>query len=173
MNDVPKMLDTIIANWTGSEAELELKLKRYYLLCCRAIWKLLPQEDSRTGIEIAELYLDGLASKDELDKAEYNAEGAAFNLDYNCDPAGIEKTVEQFLAIPEDELRAIIHSFDKLAGVSPQEILMQAAYFADFTIVYPFSNTKFYLPDKYVPFLSPHLLREVFDDTILTIETSQ
>ena len=172
MNDVPRMLEAIRANWRGDETELDLKLKRYYLLCCRAIWKLLLQENSRNGVLVAERYLDGLASKDEFYKAEYYAEGAAFNLDYNCDPAGIEKMVEQFLEIPNDEIRTVIYSIDELGDISPQEILTRAAYFADFAINYPNLNPK-KLPARYIPFLSLHLLREIFDDTVLSVEDSK
>jgi hypothetical protein len=165
MNSVPEMLEKIHANWRGSEAELERKLHHYYLLCCRAIWKLILQEDSRKGIEVAEKYLDGLASYKELCDIDYYVEAAAFNLDYNCDPGGIEKLVEEYLAIPSDELRGMIHPPDALDGVAPVEVLKRAAYFADFAVQFP-DLTLNDPPQSYVPFLSPTLLKEVFDEIL-------
>src|SRR5262249_44342168 len=34
--------------------ELSRALHRFYLACCRRIWKLLPQEESRDAVELAE-----------------------------------------------------------------------------------------------------------------------
>src|SRR5689334_17272244 len=43
----------------GTGIDLECALHQFYLASCRAIWKLLPQEESRRGVEMAEQYLDG------------------------------------------------------------------------------------------------------------------
>ncbi|MEW6126851.1 MAG: hypothetical protein AB1757_07410 [Acidobacteriota bacterium] len=159
------MLKTLRVNWRGSEAQLERKLHRYYLACCRAIWRLLPQEESRRGIEVAERYVDGLATDEELNKADWHVEGAAFNIDYNCDPNAIEKWIEEVQAIPRDELSAMIHPIEEIADVSPRELLERAAYFADFAVIYPHLTPKDPSGD-YIPFLSASLLREIFGDLL-------
>lgn len=61
------------------EAELVRRLHRYLLMCCRAIWPLLPDEGSRRGVEVAELFVDGRATEEEFFHAEWGAEGAAFS----------------------------------------------------------------------------------------------
>lgn len=61
------------------EAELVRRLRRYLLMCCRAIWPLLPHESRRRGVEVAELYIAGKATAEEFARAEWGAEGAAFS----------------------------------------------------------------------------------------------
>src|SRR5262245_21057460 len=78
-------------NWTGDRDLLERRLHTYYLACCRRIWRLLPQEASRRGVELGEQYLAGQISAEELDRANYHVEGAAFNIDYNSEPENIER----------------------------------------------------------------------------------
>lgn len=165
LNGVPKLLRELRMNWCGSEAELERNLHRYYLACCRAIWELLPQKASRRGIEVAERYVNGLATDAELSEVDRDVEGAAFNIDYNCDPNAIERWVEEVRAIPRHELGTMIHPIEAVANVSPRELLKRAAYFADFAVIYPLLTPK--EPGaSYVPFLSAAVLREIFGDPL-------
>jgi hypothetical protein len=140
-------------------ARLEGRLHRYYLVSCRAIWKLLPQEESRRGVEVAERYLMGKATAEEFKKANYEAEGAAFNIDYNVDPDAINQWVAEFQAIPKHELQSLLHP--PTAKIEARELLKRAAYFVDYAMVYP-SLTPKGPPsrDSYV-FLSAALLREM------------
>src|SRR5579885_3264916 len=46
------------------------KLRLFACACCRRIWHLLPEDDSRRAVEAAEAYADGLLSPDELARAE-------------------------------------------------------------------------------------------------------
>src|SRR3981081_2708471 len=60
-------------------ARLDRQLHRFYPASCRAIWRHLPQEASRRGVELAEQYLAGKATSEELNKFNWDVEGAAFN----------------------------------------------------------------------------------------------
>lgn len=161
MNEVPGLMAVLRQTWQGSEAELECQLQRYYLACCRAIWRLLPQEGSRRGIEVAERYVEGLATEEELSEADYNVEGGAFNIDYNVDPEEVKRLVEGVEAIPREELRQLLHPPE--TRIPPRELLKRAAYFADFAVIYANLTPK--EPGlSNVPFLSPKIFREMFGE---------
>jgi hypothetical protein len=161
LNEVPRLIAELRQTWQGSEAELERQLHRYYLACCRAIWRLLPQEDSRRGIEVAERYVDGLATGKELSEVDYFVEGAAFNIDYNCDPEEVKQMVDEVEAIPREELQQFLHPPQTI--ILSRELLKRAAYFADFAVVYPNLTPKD--PDvRHVPFLSAKIFREIFGE---------
>lgn len=151
-------------NWRGSPDELERRLHHYYLLCCRRIWRLLPQHESRKGVEIAEQYLAGRVSAEDLMDANYYAEGAAFNIDYNSDPENIERWVREVEAMPRDELRAMLVEEDPTVGLEPRKLLLRAAYFADYAMMYPKMRRK-EPPENYAIFFAPDLFREVFGDS--------
>jgi hypothetical protein len=163
-NDAPQLIKVLRQVYRADRKYFERQMHRYYLACCRAIWKLLPQDASRQGVEVAERYLRGQATDEELREVDWHVEGAAFNIDYNCDPEAVERWVEQTPAIPESELRAIIHPPEAIADISTQELLKRAAYFADYAVIYPHLTTKRNPPDSYLPFLSASLLREVLSN---------
>jgi hypothetical protein len=49
-----------------SDRASERKLRLFACACCRAIWRLMPDERSRRAVETAELLAEGLADLDEL-----------------------------------------------------------------------------------------------------------
>jgi hypothetical protein len=136
----------------------------YYLRCCRAIWKLLPQEGSRAGVEVAERFLAGEANADEVHEVNWSTEGAAFLLDYNSDPDEVRRLVAQTRAIPEAELRSMLYPPGAASEIETRELLKRAAYFADYAMVYPWLRPYGPPPRNYDPFLSADLLRVVFGD---------
>jgi hypothetical protein len=71
------MLQHLRASWRGERADLDRLLRRYYVACCRRIWKLLPMDESRRCVETVERHLVGDATDEDLRKAEWHAEGAA------------------------------------------------------------------------------------------------
>ena len=141
-------------------ADLVRVLHRFYLASCRGIWKLLPQEASRRGVELAERFIVGRASAEELNEFNYHVEGAAFCIDYNSDPEAVDRWVAEVRAIPEAELRSMLHPPSVATEIEPRELLKRAAYFADYAMIYP-SLTPLGPPRaSYLPFLSAQVLRQ-------------
>jgi hypothetical protein len=53
------------------------KLLLYWCACCRSIWHKILDERSRRRIETLERFVDGLATEDEMDRADASAKAAA------------------------------------------------------------------------------------------------
>jgi len=160
--DTPAMIEALWEAASDDEATLVPALHRYFLACCRRIWRLLPQEGSRHGIEVAERYVVGEANEGDLRSANWHCEGAAFNIDYDCDPETIQGWVAEVWAIPAGEMAAMLNPPGAALEVDAQELLLRAAYFADFAMIYPDLTPKRGVPENYALFLSADLLREQF-----------
>jgi hypothetical protein len=165
--DALAMITQLRQLYPNDQALLERMLHRYYLACCRAIWKLLPDEKSREGIVVAERYLDGQATDQELGETGYSVEAAAFGIDYAIDlqdwiDHDLQEWIKQVEAIPANELRAMIHPPEAITNVSTYELLKRAAYFADFAVIFPRFLERGLPNSDYFPFLSPTLLRDIF-----------
>jgi hypothetical protein len=158
-DDVSLMLRWSRQEWRGDEADLNRLLQRYCLACCRRIWRLLPQEHSQSGVEVAERFLDGLATQYELSRADYLAEGAAFTFEYDLAPEAIARWSEEVSRIPPEELRAMVHSQRPEDDLSPRALLAQAAYFVITAICYPGIMPKESI-ETYRLFMPASLLRE-------------
>jgi hypothetical protein len=141
-------------------ADLDRMLHRFYVASCRGIWKLLPQEASRRGVELAEQFIAGRASGKELSEFNWDVEAAAFCIDYNTDPEAIDRWVAEVRAIPEAELRSMLHPPAVALEIEPRELLKRAAYFVDYAMIYPSLSPKGPPPASFRPFLSAGLLRQ-------------
>jgi hypothetical protein len=141
-------------------ADLVRVLHRFYLASCRGIWKLLPQEASRRGVELAEQFIVGRASAGELNEFNYHVEGAAFRIAYNTEPEAIDQWAAQVRAIPEAELRSMLHPPSVASEIEPWELLKRAAYFADYAMIYPSLGAIGSPRASYLPFLSAQVLRQ-------------
>ena len=62
-NDTYKML-----NFLKDKAG-ERKLRLFAVACCRRIWHRLPDAQSRLAVETAELFIEGMATLEELEAA--------------------------------------------------------------------------------------------------------
>lgn len=143
----------------GNAKDLVGSLHRYYLASCRSVWRLLPQEASRHGVELAERFLVGGATAEEVSAANWDTEGAAFRIENNSVPQKIARWVEGVRAIPDAELRSMLHVPGAADEVEPRELLERAAYFADFAMLYPCLTPQGPPPDNYRLFLSATVLR--------------
>lgn len=180
--DPVAMLEEIRANWRGEEADLVRLTHRYLLACCRAIWTLLPMEASRRGVEVAERYIQGRATPDEFSQAEFQAEGAAFFLDpFEWEPdeedpeakgirlryeaerkERIEPLVRAVEALPAEEICRMVRTTGDEFDLAPRQLLADAAYFADFAMVYPGVKPTEGAVKRHAHFLSASLLRDQF-----------
>jgi hypothetical protein len=120
----------------------------------------LPRQESRKGVEGAERFADDLATRDELSRAEWLAEAAAFMFSENSDPEAIARWCDEVSRIPPEELAAMIHSPRPEDDLSPRGLLERAAYFAHIAMCYPDIQPKESL-DEYRLFLPAPLLREI------------
>lgn len=204
-DDPVAMLEALRDHWKGEQDELAKNIHRYLLACCRAIWALLPMEESRQGVEVAQRYIEGRATREEFVDAEYQSEGAAFFLEpfewppvevaadepaafrdlsdrvrrerdeeapeirqarrqYEADRlARIEPLVKDAEAIPVAEMRRMVRATAGAYNVPPRQLLADAAYFANFAMVYPGIRPRERAIERYSQFLSATLLRDFFE----------
>jgi hypothetical protein len=137
---------------------VEMPLYKFFLSSCRNIWSLLTQEESRKGIELAEGFIEGKVKWDSVSEYNWHVEGAAFCFE---DPPDQER-IDIWIKDVENHSSDLINKF-RIEGkeeISTQELLKQAAYFADHAMVYPSIQPKGLSKDKYNKFLCPNLLRQ-------------
>jgi hypothetical protein len=167
--DVVAMLKHLRDSWRGDRANLDRRLRRYYLSCCRRIWKLLPLEESRNCVEVAEQHLLGGATDNELKAAEWLAEGAAVLFQdgfAHFDPQRVARCIEEVEAIPHDELRDLIGPAYASTWDSTRELLADAAYLVVLVACYPDISPIDNIERSYKPLLSAPLFREITETTV-------
>jgi hypothetical protein len=181
-DDARRMLDYLQGRWSGMPEVVATtpamlaqwkrhkeRLHQYLVDCCFEIWPLLPQEASRRGVEVAELFIAGLASEEQLYQAEWDAEAAVFTFDYDTELEAIKSWVVQLQAMPEAQLQGMLHPPGRAPRLEPRELLRRAASFADHTITFPLTCGECpaiepfpasHQPGRHDLFLSAKLLRE-------------
>lgn len=177
-DDVRPMLRHLRDSWQGDEPELDRFLHRYYVASCRRLWILLPLEASRRCVEVAERFLDGKATAEELSAAEYEAEGAAFLFERwaeigqriglpfsDLEPDRVAACINEFKAISPEDLKPLIgNKADPNEFESPRDVLGAVAYLVSMSSCYHGLCPKDAIEDLYSPFLSAALLREMVSE---------
>lgn len=136
----------------------------FYVACARRIFPLLPQEESRAGIRIAEKYLAGDATRQELSAQNWSTEGAAFVFDYDTEPDEIAKWLAEVEAIPDSQVAGLLNDCYEPNTIDARDVLLNAAYFADHAMIFPFCSRLEHVPRNYIPFLNIDLFQEHFAD---------
>jgi hypothetical protein len=139
--------------------ELELPLYRFYLASCRNIWKLLPQEESRKGVELAEQFISGDETWEKLSEYNRHTEGAAFFIEYNTDSDKIAMWCKDAKSLSSTVLKTLLNSQELIENIKPRDLLLSAAYFADYAMIYP-SITPKGPPRCHAEFMFADILRQ-------------
>jgi hypothetical protein len=113
-NDPDRMLEFL------KDRARKRKLQLFACACCRRAWHLLPDGRTRQALETAERFTEGLATKDELEAAEVDAENAAD--DYYGAAVAVWTTVTAIGASPV----SVCH-FVTLAAYEAAEALRDAS----------------------------------------------
>jgi len=139
---------------------ITLPLYKYYLACCREIWLLLPQEESKKGIRLAEQYIDGRVSWDKISEYNWDVEAAAFTFEYDSEPEKIKTWVKEAESFSGELISKILNNDDNKKKIDTRSLLMDAAYFADYAMIYPSIQPMGLPSSSYHKFLFHDLLRE-------------
>lgn len=148
-------------NWENY-LTLEKPIYSFYLASCRNIWQLLPQEESRKGIELAEQFIAGEILWEQVSEYNWNTEGAAFLIDYDTEPDLIAEWVKEVESIPDSSMAELLNLQENRERPEPRKLLLNAAYFADHAMIYP-SITPKGPPSNHRQFMFASLLREYVD----------
>lgn len=162
--DVRTMVCALDALHGPDDENLDRNLRQYYLESCRRLWPVIPREESRRGVEIAERHLRGEASEQELNDAEYAAESAAFLFDYNTEPETVDRLANAVESMAPDEMRAIVGKSLSELGWSGRYLLMRTAYLVDYAMLAHRLRPKRLVSPESALLLSAALLRGHFEN---------
>jgi hypothetical protein len=128
------------------------QLHKFLIACCWKHQNLIPQEGLRNGLRGAERWIAGEIDDDELNRLDYHAEADVFAIAY-------VETADDISFV-----KSLIHGIVELRELpfeSARKQLLDAAYFAECSMIYPmlssapWSNALFNSQ-----FLCPNLLRD-------------
>ncbi|WP_435020645.1 hypothetical protein TA3x_001943 [Tundrisphaera sp. TA3] len=166
-DDARKMRRTLRKRWPGPEADLDHRLRRYCLACCRRIWPLLPGDPIRMLIEAAERYVEVQDSREksevlgDLIELAYHEYINVLEGEDHRDSGRVTYWSREITRIPPDKLRKLLLIPGDKPIASPVEILLDAARFAIDAarswFLYTTMSTAWH-----ERFLTTHLLREEF-----------
>ncbi|MFO0889239.1 MAG: hypothetical protein U0790_08875 [Isosphaeraceae bacterium] len=166
-----------------SAAEFDRFLVRYYLACCRRIWRLLPVDTIRCGVEAAERFIESEAYPNEArywaaQAREYGylAEVelyfiATFNSveeerarpddDYFSQAGRVRRWVEAVASVPPNKIRKMVRIPPDGEPPPPGTLLEDTAWFAFRAIYWAIGSSECRRGiEECRRFLCPHVLRE-------------
>ena len=128
------------------------ELQQFLVACCWKNEDLLVDKNSRDAVRNAERYLDGEIDEKELYRLDWYAEAAVFGILY-------AESLERI-----DELKSLIEGVERVRGLpfeTARETLLEAAYLADYTLIYPGIHNQHWVMKVFnEKFTSADLLRE-------------
>lgn len=132
--------------------EQERQLHRFLIACCWKNEDLLATDGLKEAVRNAERYLEGAVERQDLDRLDYEAEAEVFGIEY-------AESLERI-----GEVQALIEGIDRLDGVpfeAARKVLVEAAYFAEQTLIYPDIHRQSWVRKVFnEKFISADILRE-------------
>jgi hypothetical protein len=101
------------------------KLQLFAVACCRRVWKWLPNKRSRITVDVAELYADGLANKEEV-LAAYQYGGGDEAAQPDLEPVGPRWAMRRGVAgavvvmatdMPATQRASIVAQITRMGGI--------------------------------------------------------
>jgi hypothetical protein len=108
------------------------QLHQFLIACCWKHQNLIPQECLRNGLLGAERWIAGEIGDDELNRLNWYAEAEAFRIDY-------AKSSDEMAAV--NSIVASIEELRDLPFLKARRVLLNAAYFAEGSMIYPMFNS--------------------------------
>jgi hypothetical protein len=179
-DDPSQMLEWLLS--IMPEEAFDYRLRRFYLACCRRIWRLLPPDAIRLGLEAAERHLEGTATPREASywahlakEWGYMAEADIYAIStYNCvcdeqelpdesffsQSGRVQCWVDEIARIPTHKIRRMVRKKGDAITSSPRKVLEDATMFAHSTIYWAVGSGEVKRGiETYGQFLFPHVLR--------------
>jgi hypothetical protein len=126
--NAPEMLSCLRLQRPDFFASQVSQIHRFLIACCWKHQHLIPQKGLRDGLRAAESWIAGNIDYEQLNSANWYAEADAFALDYASSPAEISEV---------ERLIAGIKQLRSLPFAEARKVLLDAAYFAEGTMIYP------------------------------------
>lgn len=182
-DDGLEMLLWFRRSWLGNRSDRDRLTQRYFLACCRKIWRLLPDEYSRRAIKVAERHNVGRATRKEWRDAVREAEAGwiyfqevktGLSLAEEENPEQLGRWIGEIASIPAEELRGMVRPRSSGEAYSPGELLELASGFVEFSVesyggwgerAWELHRHQL---DEYQMFLSAPLLREIVGHRVRT-----
>lgn len=146
------MLSTLYREQPGFFGTQIRQLHKFLIDCCWKYQHLIPQDGLRNGLRGAEKWIGGGISTSELDSLNYHAEAEAFGIDY-------AESLDEIT-----ELKSMIESINEVRELpfeKARKLLLDAAYFAEGSMIYPRFNSLPWIERLFASdFLCPDLLRK-------------
>ncbi|WP_298471092.1 hypothetical protein [uncultured Erythrobacter sp.] len=127
-NDAEAMLEALYSEEPKFFEQQVSQLHRFLIACCWKHAHLIPQQGLRDGLRGAERWIVGEIDDEELNRLNWYAEADAFFLDYAKAPAELDQIRKMITAIGE---------LDDLSFDDARALLLEAAYFAEGSMIYP------------------------------------
>jgi len=148
--------------WSNSESAVEMlsaltdelkqkfkiELQLYFIDCCKHYLHLLPHEEFRVALDLAEQFSSGLIPVEKVRDYNWYTESAVFSMDYDIDTA---KSMEIYTNI-QDKL-SLFNILDARA------FAISLGYFIDWTSLY-LSDFDGKTNNEYKQFWDPNMLRK-------------
>lgn len=121
-------------------------LQRFYIKCCRKKLFLLSSPEFKNGLDVAEAYIRGRASRKDVSDQNWKTEGEVFGIEYNTYPMEIRSSMIK------------VRLFTRLRHKEAREYAVNLGYFIDWSMLYA-TDFNGEIPKHHSQFLLPDILK--------------